>query len=136
MGDVTGLVERLEKATAGSAELSARVMCALAAPEGSYVEQSAINGNWCIYDGTEYKGRPRLWEKQQWHRFGGWPVTESLDAALALVERCAPNAAPIEISNIILRAQVIALERAKAIGGSLSKHLPIAILIVFLREKA
>lgn len=79
--DLKTLIERLEKAEAGSEELSALVMQSLVVPGGS-VRQSPFNGAWCVYEGL------RLWEQRGgWHRPEGWKVTTSLDAALALAER-------------------------------------------------
>lgn len=82
----------LSTAEAGSDELSARIMCALAVPEGCYVEQSRLNGAWCIYEKADRSGRQRLWERRDWYRVGGWPVSTSIDAAVALVERVLPGA--------------------------------------------
>lgn len=78
------LIERLEKAGEGSGELSAHVMMHFRAPDGK-VEQSAINGAWCVYEASG-----RIVENSSrngWWRPEGWKVTESLDAALALAER-------------------------------------------------
>lgn len=79
------LLERV-LAKGPSEELDAHILCALAAPEGSVVEQSRFNGAWCIYT-----ARGRLWEKRGWHRPEGWALTASLDAAVALVERVKPG---------------------------------------------
>lgn len=90
------LITAVEGAEAGSDELSARVVAALMAPAGCYVEKSRFNGAWCIYQPVEGKA-PRLFED---HRSGknwrpdGWPVTTSLDAAVALIERKLPGACP------------------------------------------
>lgn len=90
---LTQLADRLEKATGADRELNALILCALAAPEGSFVVQSPINGEWCIYDGKDRHGRHRLWEAGQgWWRSGGWPLTASIDTALALAERMLPGA--------------------------------------------
>lgn len=88
------LIERLKAATVGGDELSARVMCALLAPSGAYVERSPYNGAWCIYHGVDGRSnQPRLWDKGsgKQHRPDGWPVTTSVDAALAMVERVLPG---------------------------------------------
>lgn len=81
---ITSLIEKLEGAEKPSQELSARVIHAVRVPDGS-VEQSKINGRWCVYDknGRLLEGSSR----NGWWREGGWEVTESLDAALALAER-------------------------------------------------
>jgi hypothetical protein len=80
-GPQAAVLAKLEAAEAGNDELSARVMQSLVVPNGS-VRQSPFNGAWCVYDGL------RLWERRGgWHRPDGWPVTTSLDAALALAER-------------------------------------------------
>jgi len=84
--DLAELLERVKAATNASQELDACIMAALAAPQGSYVEKSRFNGVWCVYEAGG-----RLWEKRGWWREGGWPVTASLDAALALVERVLPD---------------------------------------------
>lgn len=89
--ELAALLPRLEGGEA-SDDLDALILCAFAAPAGSYVEQSPINGAWCIYDGTtDRSGLPRLWDKRGWYRVGGWPLTQSLDAALALAERVLPG---------------------------------------------
>lgn len=79
---MSGLVEKLEAAEVGSQMLSAFVMQSVRAPEGR-VEQSPFNGRWCVYN-----ERGRLLEDSShngWWREGGWEVTTSIDAALALV---------------------------------------------------
>lgn len=82
--DLSVLIARLEAAETGSDELSAHVMQALVVPNGR-VEQSRFNGVWCIYIGD------RLWQERGWWRPDGWPVSTSLDAALALAERVLPG---------------------------------------------
>lgn len=88
---MSDLLAALERAEIGSDELSARVICAVAAPPGSFVKQSPLNGAWCIYDGVDTRGRDRSWEKRGWHRPDGWPVTTSLDAIVSLIEREMPG---------------------------------------------
>lgn len=61
MPELSALIERLEKAEKPSDELDALIMCAVAAPEGSYVERSPFNGAWCIHKPGHKK---RLWEKR------------------------------------------------------------------------
>lgn len=75
MRDLEQLIERVEKLTGPSEEMDAHILCTLAAPAGAFVEQSLINGAWCIHSG----------------RAGGWPITASLDAAIALTERLLPG---------------------------------------------
>lgn len=82
--DLSALIARLEAAEVGGDELSARAMQMLIVPNGR-VEQSHINGAWCIYVGD------RLWQERGWWRPDGWPVTTSLDAAIALAERVLPG---------------------------------------------
>lgn len=85
MTDLAELLERVEAASKPSEELDALILCALQAPPGSYVDKSPFNGAWCIYN------RPnRLWDRKPW-RDGGWPLTASFDAALALVEWVRPG---------------------------------------------
>lgn len=84
------LIERVEKLTGPDREVDERIICAVAAPAGAYVEQSRINGNWCIYV-PNHRGEPKLWKAEGWWRAGGWPVTGSLDAAIALKERLLPG---------------------------------------------
>jgi hypothetical protein len=82
------LITRLEKAAEGSDELSANIMMLFRAPAGR-VEQSAINGAWCVYEASG-----RLVENSSrngWWRPDGWKVTTSIDAALALAERVLPG---------------------------------------------
>lgn len=79
--------EQLKLATGPSERLAAEILQIIVAPDG-YVEQSKINGNWCIYEPTK-----RLWERRgDWWRRDGWPLTSSLDAAIAFVERVLPAA--------------------------------------------
>lgn len=92
------LIARVEGATGADDELDARILCALAAPEGAIVEKSAINGEWCIYHAPDAPGRRRLWEKRDWWRADGWPITASIDAAYALVGGVRPDAY-IELSG-------------------------------------
>lgn len=82
--DLSAIIARLEAAEVGGDELSARAMQVLVVPNGR-VEQSRINGAWCIYVGDQ------LWQERGWWRPDGWPVTTSLDAALALAERVLPG---------------------------------------------
>jgi len=91
---ITSLIEKLEVAEGPSQELSARVIHAVRAPDGA-VEQSRINGRWCVYDKNG-----RLLEsgsRNGWWREGGWEVTESLDAALALAGRVVGEEAALSI---------------------------------------
>lgn len=84
------LLSRVREATGPSEELDALALCAVACPGGA-VAQSPINGAWCIYDGSDNRSRPRLWEKRGWHRVEGWPLTASVDAAIAFAERVLPG---------------------------------------------
>ncbi|MFN4296761.1 MAG: hypothetical protein ACK4FB_07945 [Brevundimonas sp.] len=91
----TELVARLEAASVGSPELSALVVKAALAPADTWVAQSRFNSAWCIYERPE---KPRIWEVGGALR--GASVTESLDAAVALVERVLPGALWTAGSNI------------------------------------
>lgn len=78
------LAERCEKAQGPDRELDAEILAALV---GGVAKQSPINGAWCVYIGTDSRGRPRLWEartdvENAWRHA---PFTASLDAALSLV---------------------------------------------------
>ncbi len=91
------LIAHVREAEAGSRELDALVICALLAPKGSKVEQSQINGAWCIYEPRVYGKEPfGLWE---WR---GLPrdfvsmlrergPTTDLSTAVALLERVLPG---------------------------------------------
>jgi hypothetical protein len=83
---------RVEAATKPSQELDAQILQVLFVPKG-YVEQSRINGRWCIYDGTtDRSGRPRLWEATgKLHEIKQSSPTASLDAVLALVGEKLPD---------------------------------------------
>ncbi len=79
------LAERCEKASGPDRELDAAIRCAVFAPAGAFVEQSPINGAWCVYE-IGYGGKKRSWEGRglsQLQRLG--EVTASLDAAMTLV---------------------------------------------------
>lgn len=87
----TDIIERLVNTERPNEELGVRVKCALLAPATAYVEKSSLNGAWVIYDG-EWQGQPRCFE------YRGIPneirlsnPTESIDAAIALVERALPS---------------------------------------------
>lgn len=87
--ELTALIARVEAATRADLELDALILCEVAAPKGSFVERSKINGAWCIYEEPS-----RLWEmssRNGWHRSEGWGLTSSLDAALSLLERVLPG---------------------------------------------
>lgn len=91
MSKYADIIERLEKATGPSEELSAHIKCALLAPEGSYVEQSKFNGAWCVHE-IGYGGKSRLFEYPRVPseiRLG--KLTASLDASIALVELMLPG---------------------------------------------
>lgn len=92
MTDIAELKKRVEGLQGPDREVDALVMAALAAPDGSKVEQSPINGVWCIYEPRKYGKEPfALWEWRGWFRVDGWPITASIDAARALVERVLPG---------------------------------------------
>jgi hypothetical protein len=85
--ELLGLAARCEAATGPDAELDARIRCALWVP-GGHVEQSAINGAWCVYRGTEARsGRPSLVDRAQGVSHETWrgAYTASLDSAMTLV---------------------------------------------------
>lgn len=87
------ILASLEKLTGPSEEIDAEILCLLAAPAGSKVEQSRFNGAWCIYEPRQSGKEPfALWEWRGWHRARGWPVTGSLDAIVALIEQKLPGA--------------------------------------------
>lgn len=80
MTDLLKLADRIETADKGSRELDAVIRLTVYAPEGAYVEQSPINGAWCIYYGKDRSGRQRLWDGE-----GRKEYTTSIDAAMTLV---------------------------------------------------
>lgn len=86
------LLDRVEKGEGRDEELDVRLVAAFFAPKDAQVMQSPINGAWCIFDGTDRNGRPRLWE----HRPLGYQPspTSSIDAAVALIEKVLPNEMP------------------------------------------
>lgn len=91
------LLARVEAAEGPDRELDALIMCELVAGRGAYVEQSKINMAWCIYYAPN-----RIWSmssREGTWREGGWPLTASLDAALALCERVLPGHR-IELSRV------------------------------------
>ena len=80
------LAERVEGLSGPCEETDALIRCALYAPQGAYVEQSRINGAWCVYDGTKTQdGRARLFEHWPSRDAKCAPFTRSLDAAMSLV---------------------------------------------------
>jgi hypothetical protein len=81
------LAERVEALTRPDRETDALIRCALFAADGAYVEQSKINGAWCVLE-VGYNGKVRSWEPKglsQEQRIGSF--TASLDAALSLVPK-------------------------------------------------
>lgn len=81
--ELLALAERCEQATGPDRELDCAIRMAVYAPEGATMEQSPINGNWCIYSGTSFRtGKPALWES---HLGRNQAFTASLDAAMSLV---------------------------------------------------
>jgi hypothetical protein len=82
------LAERCEAASGPDRELDALIRCAVFAPSGSIVEQSPINGAWCIYNGVSFRDPTRklLWEALSLsHLQRRGEFTASLDAAMALL---------------------------------------------------
>jgi hypothetical protein len=77
------LAARCEAATGPDERLAAEIMQATFAP-GGFVEQSRINGAWCVYDAPNRLARMP-------HRREGWLITESLDAIVAMIERELPG---------------------------------------------
>ena len=89
MGDVTGLVERLEKATEGSSNLNAAIWFALFKPEYRFPEPVLNRVPDDLFE---------AYERFHWDGGGGYKVSErlpdytrSVDDALALVERVLPG---------------------------------------------
>jgi len=85
VGGLEELALACERATGPDRELDVRIRCAIFAPAGAYVEQSQINGAWCVYE-IGFSGKPRSWESRglsQEQRLGSF--TASLDAAMTLV---------------------------------------------------
>ena len=78
------LAERVEAATGADRELGARVIAASLAPANAFVEQSKINGAWCIYT-ADADGKNRSWQPPRGVRGYDRCPTESLDAAMSLV---------------------------------------------------
>lgn len=79
--------QRLRSATGADTELDARLMCLFAAPKGSTVDRSKIDGSWKIYASAAAGERPAVWDNRVWPRPEGWAVTASLEAALDFAER-------------------------------------------------
>ena len=75
------LIQRLQDASEGSRELDALIRCAVYAPSSAYVEQSPINGAWCVFEGADRSGRARLWEGPG----RNLEFTRSIDAAMTLL---------------------------------------------------
>lgn len=76
------LIERVERASGASAELDCAIRLAVYAPEGATMEQSRINGAWCIYSGIGFRsGKPALWESNEGRN---QDFTASIDAAMTL----------------------------------------------------
>jgi len=77
------LAERVEAATGADRELGARVIAASLAPANAFVEQSKINGAWCIYT-ADADGKNRSWQPPRGVRGDDRCPTASLDAAMSL----------------------------------------------------
>ena len=78
------LASRVEAATGADRELGARVIAAALAPANAFVEQSKINGAWCIYT-ADADGKNRSWQPPRGVRGDDRCPTASLDAAMSLV---------------------------------------------------
>lgn len=74
------LIEAVEHAVRHDPELDAHVCCLVFASASACVEQSPFNFNWCVYDGVDRSGRPRLFHKER-----VLPYTKSIEAALTLL---------------------------------------------------
>lgn len=62
--------------------------------------------------------------------------TASLDAALALVERVRPDAAPVEITNLFLYALVqVHKWRDEGQADPVSRLMPLALLAALIKSK-
>ena len=106
--DLTLLIERVRSGSGADERLDAEIMCAIAAPDGSFVEQSRFNFAWCIYE------KPgRLWNKRDWHRPDGWPLTSSLDAVVALVEKKLPGKAVAILEEAVTKCALPSLTLEK-----------------------
>lgn len=81
------LADRVERLEAADREVDALIRCALWAPEDAIVEQSPINGAWCVYHGTDRAGNPRLFDLPKKFDCQTWrgEYTASLDAAMSLI---------------------------------------------------
>lgn len=94
------LLARVEGLVGPDREVDALIICALLAPAGSRVEQSRINGAWCIYEPVKFGSDPwRLWERTPFE-FRTASLTAGIDAALALVERKLPDVCVSVTSNV------------------------------------
>lgn len=83
--ELSALASRVEGLKGPDREVDALVRCAVFAPAAAYVEQSPINGAWCVYE-VGYNGKPRIWEPRNLsHDARTGSFTASLDAALTLV---------------------------------------------------
>ena len=78
------LASRVEAATAADREMGTRVIAAALAPANAFVEQSKINGAWCIYT-ADADGKNRSWQPPRGVRGVDRCPTASLDAAMSLV---------------------------------------------------
>ena len=86
------LLERVRSAEKGSDLLDAQIRCCLWAPYDAVIEQSRINGKFCIYvptasGGVKWWERPRSVPQDLW--LGSYST--SLDAAVSLIEKELPG---------------------------------------------
>ena len=88
---ITHLIERLEAAEKGSERFDVEILCAVLAPPGSYIEQSKLNGRWCIYEQPKHAKSPRIWQPPRAYRDEHAGPTQSLDAITALIEEKLPG---------------------------------------------
>lgn len=130
---LTLLSDRMEGLSGPSEEVDALILCALAAPAGSFVERSRINGAWCIHtEDKDRSGAHRLWERTgKWYRREGWPLTSSLDATVALVER----ATKVEPIAMVEKAIANLLERGWNPNIPFGPQLSRAILRALIAAK-
>lgn len=129
---VAELLASVEAATGPEQELDALIMCALVAGPGAYVEQSKFNGKWCIYTAPNCSWQGSVMDGM-W-RDGGWPLTASLDAALALCERVLPGWL-IRLEIHTSHARIQSPDYVHDFGG-LGATTPLALLAALLKAKA
>ncbi len=86
---LSGLLAKIEAATGPDQVIDAHLVCVLLAPPEAFVSIGPISGMARVCIGVNARGADIVWG--HWIKWIDTPLTASIDAALALVERVLPG---------------------------------------------